>query len=294
MALSFPAMPPSVFWSYFVAVVLLIVGLVKAARSGTQADRAGRLDVLGSLCFGIPMGVFGVDHFLFPTVIASMIPAWIPVHPFFVDLVGVALIAAALAIVSGTYSVVASSLLSGMLFLFVLVIHIPGFVRHPGDRFALTIPLRDSSFAAGALAGALAGMSNSRARGRRWLAVLARVLIGAAAIDFGIQNFLHPRYLPVVPLRQLSPAWFPLPEAVSFASGAVLLITGAALIIGLRACMAAEGLGLFVVAVTILVYGPVLVANFADIATGMNYFADTLAFGGAALLLAAAFRLDAA
>jgi uncharacterized membrane protein len=55
----------------------------------------------GRLFYAIPMGVFGTDHLADAKNIARIVPSWMPLHIFWVYLVGIALIAAALSITSG-------------------------------------------------------------------------------------------------------------------------------------------------------------------------------------------------
>jgi hypothetical protein len=57
--------------------------------------------------------------------------------------------------------------------------------------------------------------------------------------------------------------------------------------------MAATYLGTWMVLLVVFVYGPILIASLADPSTavkveGLNYFFDTLLFGGAILALASA------
>jgi uncharacterized membrane protein len=113
-------------------------------------------------------------------------------------------------------------------------------------------------------------------------------MIGIPAVVFGVEHFLHPQYVPVVPLSQLLPPWIPGHLLLAYAMGAVLIVSGLCLIFNWNARAAAAWLGIIVFVVVLLVYLPILIANLSDIANGLNYFADTLAFSGAALLLAAA------
>jgi ABC-type spermidine/putrescine transport system permease subunit II len=53
-----------------------------------------------------------------------------------------------------------------------------------------------------------------------------------------------------------------------------------------KARLAATYLGIMILLVVLFVYLPILVANASSIAEGLNYFVDTLAFSGAALVLA--------
>ena len=148
-ALLIPGKP---FWPYFAGAVILIVGFARIGRDTTlQARGIDRAIALGPVFFAMPMAVFGADHFIASRLVATLVPSWIPWHLFWVYLVGVALFASALSIVTRKHSVLAATLLSAMLFSFVLLISGPQLAARRGDRFLLAVLLRDSSFSAGAL-----------------------------------------------------------------------------------------------------------------------------------------------
>jgi uncharacterized membrane protein len=278
--------PSRAFWPYVTGVCLLAVGLTAILRHNLPQRRGlDRAISFGPLFLAVPMGVFGTDHFIAAREVSTIVPSWMPAHMFWTYFVGTALIAAAFSIVLRKYSTLAATLLGIMLFCFVAMIHIPGLVAQPKDRFALAILLRDSSFGAGALAFALA-QAQHPVRGSRTMILLLRWVIAIAAVIFGVEHFLHPQYVPVIPLRQPMPAWFPAHALLAYITGGVLIACGVALLVNWHARSAAAWLGIFVFWVVMAVYLPILVANFGDISKGLNYFADTLVFSGAALLLA--------
>ena len=281
--------PSRVVWPYFTGIVLLIIGLAKIIRD--KAFPARGIDtavIFGPLFLALPMGVFGTDHYIAPRFVATLVPVWIPGHLFWVYFVGTALIAAALSIILNKYSVLAATLLSAMLFSFILLIHIPTLAANPRNRFLLAVLLRDLSLSGGALACAVARAETWPARLRSRLTILVRYMIGIPAVVFGVEHFLHPQFVPVVPLEQLMPSWIPGHLFLAYAMGAVLIASGLCLVFNWQARLAAARLGIIVFIVVLLVYLPILIANLSNIANGLNYFADTLAFSGAALLLAAA------
>lgn len=281
-------LPGSWFWPYFSGTILLLIGLAAMAKRGLpQASGLERAVAFGPLFFTIPMAVFGGDHFISPKLIAAMIPAWIPGHLFWVYLVGVALIAAALSIVTGKHSLLSATLLSAMIFSFVLLIHVPNFVATPGNRVEFAVVLRDSSFSAGALACALAqAPASAWLKRANWTTTLVRYVIAVPVVVFVVEQFLHPELVPVVPLKQAMPAWIPGHLFLAYGTGGVLIACGLSLLFNWKPRLAATALGIFVFVIVLLVYLPIMVANATDIGTGLNYFADTLAFSGTALLLA--------
>ena len=232
------------------------------------------------------MAVFGGDHFIAAKFIAPTIPSWIPWHRFWTYSVGTALIAAALSLVTKQHSLLAATLLSAMLFSFVLLIHTPNLAANRHDRILFAIVLRDTSFSAGAMACALAQADAWPKRLASGLTIVVRWAIAIPTVVFGVEHFLFPQSVPVIPLKQLMPPWIPGHMALSYATGAVMIACGLCLLFNWRAHQAATWLGIVVFAVVMLVYFPIMAAKMSDIGNGLNYFADTLVFSGVALLLA--------
>ena len=85
----------------------------------------------------------------------------------------------------------------------------------------------------------------------------------------------------------------PLPGWESTSLPAILLVAGVSFLLAKKTRMAATYLGTWIVLVVLFVYGPMLIALLLDPSVGLkiegiNYFADTLLFGGTVLALASA------
>jgi uncharacterized membrane protein len=277
---------PVVFWPYFLGIVVFVIGLAALLRDGpSQARGLERVTMFGPLFYAVPMGVFAGDHFVFPSQIAQIVPAWMPWHLFWVYFVGTALLAGAIGLTTRKYRRFAALGFGVMLFCFVLMMHIPNLIATPGDRFALAIMLRDLSFSCGALAFAIGQSERLPSQRSRNLLTVLRCAMALAAIIFGIEHFLHPNFVPVVPLRRELPMWIPVHVALSFTTGTILILAGIGLVIERRARAAATALGTFVLVIVLLVYVPILIAASSD-NDALNYVADTLLYSGSALLLA--------
>jgi|HubBroStandDraft_4_1064222.scaffolds.fasta_scaffold206480_1 uncharacterized membrane protein len=279
-------LPAIVFWGYFAAAVLLVVGLVKISKD--ELGRAHGLDKImpfGRLCLAIPMAVFGTEHFTDTADIAALVPNWIPAHIFWTYLVGVALLAAALSITVKVQSRLAATLVGAMFFSFVVLMDIPAVVAEPGNRIFWALALRELAFASGALAFASSQMSANRAGGVSVLRTVARFCIGTAAVFYGVEHFLHPTSAPGVPLEKIIPEWIPGRIGWAYLAGAVLVVAGLCLLLNKKTRLAATYLGLMILFLVFVVYLPLLVASPGDIVS-VNYFFDTLMFSGAILLLA--------
>src|SRR5262249_43194653 len=90
---------------------------------------------LGPIFFSITMVAFGIDHFLYPDFVATLVPDWIPGHVFWTYFAGVALIGAGLAIIFRVKLALVSLLLGIMIFIWFIILHIPRGIADPhGDK----------------------------------------------------------------------------------------------------------------------------------------------------------------
>jgi uncharacterized membrane protein len=279
--------PGRVFWPYFAGAMLLTIGLTIFIKNEVpQAHGLDKIMPYGRLFYTVPMVVFGAQHFTAGKFIVSIVPSWIPGHLFWVYLVGIALFASGLSIVIERQAPLAATLLGIMLFLFVVLIHIPKVVANPGDRFAWAVALRDIAFSGGAFAFAGAHTKAWPAQGRRGLVTVGRLFIAVPAVFFGVEQFLHPEFVPGVPLDKVVPTWVPGRLFWVYLAGAVLFAAGASILVNKKARLAATCLGIMILLLVLFVYLPTLAAHPSDIGNELNFFVDTLAFSGAALLLA--------
>ena len=273
------------------AAILLFLIAVWAAKSDiVQASGLDKIVVLSNLCFALALAAFGAEHLAAAKFIQMGVPSYVPWHLFWAYFVGVALLAASLSIAT-KIEVRWSGLLFGiMLFLFVAMLHIPRVYANPRDRIAWVVAVRDMSFAAG---GWILAAGAMREDGKGKLIPVGRMLVGIAAIFYGVETFLHPLGMPGVPLEKLMPAWIPARPLIGYVTAAILVGAGAAILLAKNTRMAATYLGTWIVLLVVFIYGPVLIAALADPSTdvkveGLNYFFDTLLFGGTILALASA------
>ena len=99
--------------------------------------------------YAIPIGLFGIFHFVGANDMVGMVPDFMPAPLFFIYLVGAALIAAAISIIWGKMARTASYLLGIMLVIFVLTIYIPG-LGDPDNQMAMPLLLKEIALAAAA------------------------------------------------------------------------------------------------------------------------------------------------
>lgn len=119
---------PGPWTSAFELLALGGASLVLAAtweKSSKGGRRRGPWFHLGRIVFGSSLVVFGIQHLMYGAFVATLIPAWMPGRLFWAYFVGVAFIAAALAIVSGKLAPLAATLLGTMFLLWVVMLHAP-------------------------------------------------------------------------------------------------------------------------------------------------------------------------
>ncbi len=104
----------------------------------------------GGIFFSITMTTFGIGHFLYAQFVSKLVPGWMPDPLFWTYFAGVALIASGVAIILEIRLRPIAILLGIMIFIWLIVLHIPR---------ALTLPLLDdgneitSAFSALAFSG---------------------------------------------------------------------------------------------------------------------------------------------
>jgi len=131
-------------WSSGFELLALMGGAFVLARIETPdglrfepTDKVlSHLATLGRVVFAVALVVFAVQHFLYAKFVATIIPAWIPARLFWSYFVGVAFVAAALAIVTGRMARIASILAGTMFFIWVVILHVPRVAAKPrnGDE----------------------------------------------------------------------------------------------------------------------------------------------------------------
>ena len=289
-------MPMIVIWSYLAGGVVLAVGLVALfARGEWQAARgADKLVALGPMLFAAPVAAFGAEHFTVTTAVASIVPAWIPWHRFWVYLLGACFLAAALSVVTRVGARLAASLLAATFFGFVVLMDVPGAAQDPRSRFAWALALRELAFSGGALALAASLGDAEPGRGRRILATIARYFVAVPVLFYSVEQLLHGRYVPAVPLNRLTPAWVWGHAIWTYLTAVVYAVGGTLLFAGRRTRAAATWVGASVLLVELVVYVPIAVVDRASLSSGLNYAFDTLMFGGAILLVAGAMPREPA
>jgi len=285
--------PLEVISTYVAGTALLVVGLLAARSDAKQARGLDKIVVLSNLFFALPLAVFGAEHLAADKFIVEAVPPYMPWRLFWVYFVGVALMAAALSIASRILVRWSGLFFGIMLFSFVAMLSIPAVLESPREQISWVLTLRDMSFAGGGWVLAGHAMDSSRAHRGKVLVTVGRILIGIAAVFFGVEQFLRPLACPGVPLEKLMPVWIPGRALIGYVTAVILFTAGASILLAKKTRRAATYLGTWMLLLVATVYAAILVASMSDPSLdvqleAVNYFADTLLFAGTVLALAMA------
>jgi uncharacterized membrane protein len=286
--------PAISFWIYVSAAVVFIIGVTKILGELPQEHNVDKIMPFGRLFFAIPLAVFGSEHFTAAANVAALVPRWIPAATFWVYLVGVAFICAAVSIAVLVKARLAAALVGITMLIFVLVMDMPAVIAQPGNRFFWALALRQLAFSGGAFAFAMSAASirsrqPSLPQPTRPALVIPRFFVGIPSIFYGVEHLLHPEFVPAIPLQKLTPDWIPGRIFLSYFVGVILIVAGICLVLNKKTRLAATSLGLTVLLTVLWIYLPMLLKVPTDV-VALNFFFDTLLFCGAILLLANALE----
>jgi hypothetical protein len=98
----------------------------------------------GRFLIAISLVVFAVQHFMYASFVATLVPTWMPAHLFWAYFTGLAFVAAALSIATKKMIGLAGTLLGTMFLLWVVLLHAPrvaGAVRNGDEVTSLSVAL---------------------------------------------------------------------------------------------------------------------------------------------------------
>jgi uncharacterized membrane protein len=300
-----PAAPPTVLalmvleisrtavWMYTAGIGLVVIGVLAAKDDVARARGLDKVVALGNLFFALPLAVFSAEHFSDARSIMQLVPKFMPWPLFWTYFVGCGLLAASLSIATKIQVRWSGLLLGIMMFLFVAMMDLPATLAKPHDRFRWALMLREMSFGAGGWVLAGDAMATRGAAGRSRLIPVGRIVIGIAAIFYGVEHFLHPLNVPGVPLERLMPDWIPGRMLIGCLTGAILVVAGVCILLAQKTRIAATYLGAWITLLVFTVYAAILIPSFPDPSPAakieaFNYFTDTMLYAGTILALARA------
>jgi putative oxidoreductase len=110
-----------------------------------------KLTTAGRILFAIPFGLFGINHFLMLDYYLGMLTSFIPLGPYTIVLTGIMLIAACISIMTKILVKLSTLLLAGLLFIFIITIHIPHLFSDLDKTATIIALLKDISLMGGSL-----------------------------------------------------------------------------------------------------------------------------------------------
>ncbi len=125
LTLEIPANVPHPWSITYRTVVFEVLALAALAWMIPQGPQTTFVARISRYLFAFSLVVFGCDHFLALAFIATLLPAWIPWHTFWVAFFGVALIAGGLSIASGILQRTAAACVGLVFLIWVVTLHLP-------------------------------------------------------------------------------------------------------------------------------------------------------------------------
>jgi len=271
-------------------LAVLAAGVITRGSLLARGSFTDRAISLGRVFVAAPLATFGALHLSSADGLKSMVPGYMPYPLFWVYLVGFALMATALSLIFNRLVFWSGLLAGGMFLAFVAMMDLPSVITGQHDRFAFALLARETVFGCSLLA--LAGSVSPQASRWQKLVKPCCIVFAVVAVFYGIEHFLHPEFLPGVPLEKLTPSWVPVPRFWGYLVGAVLVESGAELAIDRTAPDAAARLGVMLAAIVAVIYVPMLgPAHGTDqVIEVIDYIGDTLLYAGTALIVGEALR----
>lgn len=237
---------------------------------------------VGRLLFAVVTAVFGIQYLHYGKYVGGLppVPPWAPGGALGAYLVGVVLIAAALALATGKKARLAALVIGGLFLFCVIFLHLQHFGEVVHDGIGRTRAFEPFALAGGALvlAGALPGGLARLVVGGK-LVLIGRLVFGLSMVIFGWQHFLYAKFLVT-----LVPAWLPAHAFWIYVTGTGMIVAGLAIAANILGSVAAAGLALMFGLWVLVLHAPRVLAKLHNGDEWSSLFV-ALAFCGASLIL---------
>jgi len=121
-----------------------------------------KLMPFGTIVFCLTIICFGIDHFIYGKDAADYIPSWVPYHIFWIYFTGAALTGSGIAIILKIRPGLFAFLLATMIFIWVLILHIPKVITAPLAYFGGELSSAFLALAYSGIAYVIAGANADR------------------------------------------------------------------------------------------------------------------------------------
>ncbi len=292
LSLEVPMNASAVLWPTLLGLLFLAAGTITYRRDfhAASSHEAFGLVMLGPTFVAAALAAFAGEHFTAAPSLAQLVPKWMPARLFVAYFVGVAHLAAASSFVARRYIRWSSLCLAVMFGLFVLLMDLPSAVTHPAVRIAWSLAARQAAFALGALALFVTETRGSRPQSAKTMTAIIRISTACVLTFYGIEHFIRPDFSPGVPGSTPTASWVPLPLAIAYVTGVLLIAFGIAMFSEKYAAAGAARAGLLMTVLTGMLYVPqfFLAADAAAHVTAINFIFDTLLFAGMMFVISTA------
>ena len=110
-----------------------------------------KLTTIGRILFAVPFALFGINHFLMLDYYLGMLTSFVPLGAYTIVLTGIMMIAASVSIITKILVKFSTLLLAGLLFIFIVTIHIPHLITAADKTITIIGLLKDISLMGGSL-----------------------------------------------------------------------------------------------------------------------------------------------
>jgi uncharacterized membrane protein len=249
--------------------------------------------LLGRVIFAIGVAALGVQNVIYADFVLGLepVPSWIPGRLFWAYLTGVLLIAGGAGVVVNKKARWAAISIGFMLFVWVLLLHVPTVAVDPRNGSAWTSAFETLALGGGAwvLAGILAiepaagqmvdgAVDKTIKMGRFCFAISLPV--------FGILHFIYRDYV-----ASVIPAWIPGHMFWAYFTGVAHIAAGVSLVIKVKAYLAATLLGIMFGTWVLILHAPRVAANLHARPEWTSLFV-AIAMCGGSLLVAGSLAME--
>jgi uncharacterized membrane protein YphA (DoxX/SURF4 family) len=209
---------------------------------------------LGRITFGIASIGFAIQQLLHVVLQSpSPGPPWTPSSAFLLNLAAAALFSAGVTFLTDWNIRLGAGVLAGVLFLRILLIHLPNLLTHLHDPGPWT-----STFEMIALSGVALALATSPAissRNANNAFTVSRLLFAISLIVFGIQHVMYGAFI-----ANLIPSWIPLRLFFAYFVGAAFFAASLSFITKVKASLAGFMLGVMFLIWVVILHAPRIAA----------------------------------
>ena len=109
------------------------------------------LATIGRILFALPFAVFGINHFLMMDYYLGMLTSFVPLGGYTIILTGLIMIGVSISIITRKFIRLSTLILAGLLFIFIVTIHIPHLLDGSDKTPIVIALLKDISLMGGSL-----------------------------------------------------------------------------------------------------------------------------------------------